>query len=109
MEVQAKTGGIGLFYRNYRPLFEGTSWLGAGLHQCVLRNKLAGSENVVSLSRKAPVDCLISFVLLTTVKLLAHTPPNSSAANCHGLLHVRVGCPVFSGGSIAIPDPKSTQ
>ena len=30
------------------------SKLGAGLHQCVLRNKLAGSKNVVSMSQDAP-------------------------------------------------------
>ena len=50
-----KTCGIGLSL--YRPLFEKTSWLGAGLYHCVLRNKLAGLENVFSMCRDATV-CL---------------------------------------------------
>ena len=50
-----KTCGIGLFYRNYRSLLEETGWLGCWLHQCVLRNTLAGSKKVVSISRNNTV------------------------------------------------------
>ena len=53
-----KTCGIGLLYRNYRSLLEETGWLGCWLHQCVLRNTLAGSKKVVSISRTTTVHLL---------------------------------------------------
>ena len=36
-----RTCGIGLFYRNYRPLLEETGWLGFWLHQCSLSLSLS--------------------------------------------------------------------
>jgi hypothetical protein len=44
--------------RNCRSLLEETGWLGCWLHRSVLKNLLAGLENVVSMSREAPVGKL---------------------------------------------------
>jgi hypothetical protein len=73
-----KTCGIGLFYRNYRSLLEETGWLGCWLHQCVLRNMLAGSKPVVSIFPEPYWTCLALTAADKKARKMTVTPPSSS-------------------------------
>jgi len=61
-----------------------TGRLGCWLHQCVLRNTLAGSKTVVSTSRDDPVGSVYSVSAIYSIALRTQKIKGAGARGCRG-------------------------